>query len=179
MFTRTLIFECWARLKTPITNLWYEMQCNLIVILVQLNINNTWTRDASNIIAIRSLSNKSEQISHRHWDLKPVLPHPCVPTSTMSKIDCNSGNIREILIFANFARSTNKNLAKIITVIALLKKNENSRILEIVKSRKIRNSRKFKHANISRSTVLYPSKHETLIHCCFNVGPTSKTAGQH
>ena len=24
-----------------------------------------------------------------------------------------------------------------------------------------------------------PSKHEALIHCCFNVGPTSKTAGQH
>ena len=36
-----------------------------------------------------------------------------------------------------------KNLAKIVIKIALLKKNENSRILNFVKSPKIRNSRKF------------------------------------
>ena len=39
-----------------------------------------------------------------------------------------------------------KNLAKIIILIALLKKNENSRNLNYVKSPKIKNSRKFKHA---------------------------------
>ena len=42
-----------------------------------------------------------------------------------------------------------KNLAKIIIIIALIKKNENSRILIFVKSFKIRNSRKFKHAKIT------------------------------
>ena len=39
-------------------------------------------------------------------------------------------------------------------MIALLKKNENLRILNFVKSPKIGNPRKFKHAKISRSTVL-------------------------
>ena len=43
-----------------------------------------------------------------------------------------------------------------IIIIALLKKNVNSRILNFVKSHKIRNSRKFEHAKITRSTV-YPS----------------------
>ena len=38
-------------------------------------------------------------------------------------------------------------------MIALLTKNENSRILNFVKSPKIKNSRKFKHAKITRSTV--------------------------
>ena len=50
-----------------------------------------------------------------------------------------------------------KNLAKIIIIRALLKKNENSRILNFVKSPKIKNSRKFKHAKITRSTVLHGS----------------------
>ena len=45
-------------------------------------------------------------------------------------------------------------LAKIIFRIALLKKNENSRILNFVKSPKTGNPRKFKHAKITRSTVL-------------------------
>ena len=36
----------------------------------------------------------------------------------------------------------------------LLKKNENSQILNFVKSPKIRNSRKFKHTKITRYTVL-------------------------
>ena len=48
-----------------------------------------------------------------------------------------------------------KNLAKIIIIIALLKKNENSRILNSVKSLKITNSRKFKDAKITRSTVYF------------------------
>ena len=46
-----------------------------------------------------------------------------------------------------------KNFAKIINIIALLKKNVNSRILNFVNSPKIRDSRKFKHAKITRSTV--------------------------
>ena len=46
-----------------------------------------------------------------------------------------------------------KNLARIIIIIALLKKNENLRILNFVKSPKIGNSLKFKHAKITRSTV--------------------------
>ena len=55
-----------------------------------------------------------------------------------------SGQIREI-----------KNLAKIITLIALLKKNENVRILNFVKKNpKIKNSRRFKHAKITSSTVV-------------------------
>ena len=52
-----------------------------------------------------------------------------------------SGNIREGLIFANFTRgqiSEFKNLAEIIILIALLKKNANSRILNFVKSPKIK-----------------------------------------
>ena len=40
----------------------------------------------------------------------------------------------------------------IIIIIALLKKNENSRIVNFVKSPKIRNSRKFEHAKMTRST---------------------------
>ena len=40
-----------------------------------------------------------------------------------------------------------KNLAKIIILIALLRKNENSRILIFVKSHKIKNSRKLQYAN--------------------------------
>ena len=48
-----------------------------------------------------------------------------------------------------------KNPAKIIIIIAKLKKNEISRIPNFVKSPKVRNSRKFKHAKITRSTVYY------------------------
>ena len=72
-------------------------------------------------------------------------------------IYCRSGNIREILIFANFARGdkfTNSRISqKNIIIIVLPKKNENSQILNSVKSTKIRNSRKFKHTNMTRSTV--------------------------
>ena len=42
-------------------------------------------------------------------------------------------------------------LAKIVFKITLLNKNENSQILNFVKSLKIINSRKFKHAKITRS----------------------------
>ena len=58
---------------------------------------------------------------------------------------CRSGNILEVLIFANFARRTNSRIQESLENyyynIALLKKNENSRILNFVKSPKIRNSR--------------------------------------
>ena len=67
-------------------------------------------------------------------------------------------NTVDLVIFASFQFSRIsrggqirefKNLAEIIIIIALLKKNENSRILNFVKSPKIRNSRKFKHTKIS------------------------------
>ena len=58
---------------------------------------------------------------------------------------CRSGNIRKVLIFrisqGGQIREF-KNLSKIIIIIALLKKNENLRILIFVKSPKIRKSRK-------------------------------------
>ena len=57
-----------------------------------------------------------------------------------------------------------KNFAKIIIIIALLSKNENSRILKFVKSPKMRNSRKFKHAKMARSTVIQVFTHLKL---CF------------
>ena len=46
-----------------------------------------------------------------------------------------------------------KNLTKIVLIIALLKKKEKSQILNFVKTPKNRNSRKLKHAKITRSTV--------------------------
>ena len=49
-----------------------------------------------------------------------------------------------------------KNLMKIIIIIALLNENENLRILNFVKSPKVRNySWKFEPANITRSTVYF------------------------
>ena len=49
-------------------------------------------------------------------------------------------------------------------MITLLKKNENSRILNFVKSPKIRNWREFKHAKISIFTVgLYPTQSSLII----------------
>ena len=41
-----------------------------------------------------------------------------------------------------------KNIAKIVNIIALLKKNEDSQILNFAKRPKIGNSRKFKHAKL-------------------------------
>ena len=71
---------------------------------------------------------------------------------------CTSGNIRAVLHFHEFLIFTNfANLAKII-IIALLKKNENSRILNL-KSPKIKNSRQFKVAKITRSTGFFFTKH--------------------
>ena len=64
----------------------------------------------------------------------------------------------DLVIFARFQFSRGgqicefKNLAKIIIIIALLKKNENSRILNFVKSPKIIH-KIFIHAEITRSTV--------------------------
>ena len=46
-----------------------------------------------------------------------------------------------------------KNVSKIINIIALLKKIKKLQILNFVKSSKIKNSRKFKDAKITRSTV--------------------------
>ena len=59
-----------------------------------------------------------------------------------------SGIFHEVLIFTNFARRTNLRIEEsrenyYYNIIALLKKNEISRILNFVKSFKIRNSGKF------------------------------------
>ena len=70
-----------------------------------------------------------------------------------------------------------KNLAKIIIIVATPKKKENSRILASVKSPKISNSRKFKHAKITRY-ILYQAN-KTLTQCRLNAGPPSTTLTQH
>ena len=72
---------------------------------------------------------------------------------------CRSGNIREVLIiYANFAMMTNSRIREsrefFFFIKALLEKNNNSRILIFVKSPKIRNSQKLKHAKTTRSTVI-------------------------
>ena len=69
---------------------------------------------------------------------------------------CRSSNICWVSIFANFARRTNSRMQECrenYTHNSATKENENSRILNFVKSPNMRNSRKFKHANIIRSTV--------------------------
>ena len=58
------------------------------------------------------------------------------------------GEFREEHKFTN-SRITQKN----IFIIALLKKDENSRFFNFVKNPKTRNSCKFEHAKITRSTV--------------------------
>ena len=69
---------------------------------------------------------------------------------------CRSGDIREVLIFANYERRTNSRILEsheIIIIIALpMIKIENLRILDF-ESPKITSSRKSKHAKISRSKV--------------------------
>ena len=94
---------------------------------------------------------------------------------------CRSGNIREVSIFANFARRINsriQNLAKNIIIIALLKKNENLQILNFMKSPKIRNSRKFKHVKITKSTVLlfgFVKRH--ILYSCWSIYRCVKPKG--
>ena len=60
-------------------------------------------------------------------------------------------NLREVLIIAKFAKRIQefKNLARIIFIIALLKKNGNSRILNFVKSPKIKKSRNLDTGKLS------------------------------
>ena len=62
---------------------------------------------------------------------------------------CRSGNIREVLIFAKFAMRTNSRMQEIYNSAT----KENSHILNFVKSPKIRNSQKFKHAEMTGSPV--------------------------
>ena len=73
-------------------------------------------------------------------------------------LNCRSGNIHEVSLFLVLCEEDNfrkfKNLAKIIIIITLLKKNENSRIVNFVKSHKIRNSRIFEQAKITRSNII-------------------------
>ena len=70
-------------------------------------------------------------------------------------------NIRKVSIFANFARRTNSWVPESrenYYYNSSPKKNENSRILNFVKSPKIRNLRKFKHAKINWSTVWHRAR---------------------
>ena len=94
----------------------------------------------------------------------------CVSSSSLYTVD--------LVIFARFqfsriSRGSQirefKNLVKIINIIALRKAYKNSRILNFGKSPKIRSSRKFKHAKITRSTVYkraVPTHH--VYHDCVN-----------
>ena len=67
---------------------------------------------------------------------------------------CRSGNVREVLtclIFANLARMTNSRIQeyrKNNYNNSAIKEKKNLRILNFVKSPKIRNLRKFKHTKI-------------------------------
>ena len=88
----------------------------------------------------------------------------------MAAIFIPYNNTVDLVIFARFQFSRIsrgeqirefRNRAKIIIIIALLEKNENSRILNFAKSPKIGNSRKFKHAKITRSTVCVEWSHGT------------------
>ena len=69
---------------------------------------------------------------------------------------CRPGDIREfyfLRISCGGQIREFRNIAKVIIIIALLKETENSRIVNLIKSTKIRNSRRFKHAKIARFTV--------------------------
>ena len=73
-----------------------------------------------------------------------------VLTTTLGLPSCRSGNISEVLIFANFERRTNSRIQEsrenyYYNSTNKQKKNANSRLFNFVKSPKIRNSRKFKH----------------------------------
>ena len=83
---------------------------------------------------------------------------------------CRSGNICEVLIFANFARKMNSRIQESRESYyynRATKKNENSRILNFVKNLKNENSRKFKHAKITKSAVYdsnWLNEHYNIIH---------------
>ena len=70
---------------------------------------------------------------------------------------CRSGSIYFLRISRGEQIRKFKKLAKVIIKIELLYKNENSRILSLVKSPKIRNSRKLEHAKIIGSTFFIES----------------------
>ena len=77
-------------------------------------------------------------------------------------IYCRSGNIYEVLIFANFATRTFSRIYESRENYyhnRAAKKNKKSQILIFMKSPKIRNSRKFKHAKIySIDQIIGPIK---------------------
>ena len=66
---------------------------------------------------------------------------------------CRYGNIREIFIFARRPYLRIQESRESYSYNWLLKKNANSQIINFVKSPKNRNSQKFKHSKITRSTV--------------------------
>ena len=80
-------------------------------------------------------------VSHR------LTPYKIVGRSYLKKIQiwCSSGNIREVLIFTNFSRRRHSRIPG-------FRENYYYNSTTKVKSPKIRNSRKFEHAEITRST---------------------------
>ena len=68
-----------------------------------------------------------------------------------------SGNIRELLVFANLARRKNSRIWKLSRKLLLLVlpiiEIDNSRILDFAKIPKITDSQQYKHAKITKSTV--------------------------
>ena len=61
---------------------------------------------------------------------------------------CRSGNIRKVLFSRGRQIREFKNLAKIIVIVLPNNEIDSSRILDIAKSPKITNARKFKHAKL-------------------------------
>ena len=94
----------------------------------------------------------------QHWVKSSLVILPSAQLGSGHVVYCRSGDVREVLIFANFARSKNLGIQESrknhYYNSATKEKKENSRILSFVGSPKIRNSRKFKHAKITRSTVV-------------------------
>ena len=95
-------------------------------------------------------------LTHTSWTLCLQVKSHSTCTYMRKITYCRPGNIRGFN-FREFHEEDKffefKNLAKTIIMLALLKKNENSRILNFVKNPQIRNSWKFVNAKITRSAV--------------------------
>ena len=81
-------------------------------------------------------------------------------TSTAQNTYSKSRNIREDLIFANFAWTNLWIYRKLLLWALLSIKIDNSRVLDLVKSPKNSNSQISKHPKITRSTVLRETKNQ-------------------
>ena len=123
----------------------YIKVCQVFIFVSVINLTQVWCYYYKPVITIK----------HACFD-KVQNPYKYLYISLYNFIYCRSGNIREVLIFANFARRTNSRIQEPrenYHYNSATEKNLNSRILNFVKSPKIRNSRKIKHAKITRFTV--------------------------